>query len=79
MHSPCTKFHFKQTILNFGTKFVQKGYFGSTTNKSEHHHYILQIRIGLRNKFHLKLTVFWTKFTQKENFQSQTEKVNITI
>ena len=26
-----TKFHFKQTILNFGTKFAPKGYFKSKT------------------------------------------------
>ena len=27
------KFHFTQTILNFGMKFVQKQYFQSKTNK----------------------------------------------
>ena len=30
------KFHFEQTILNFGTKFVQKGYFRAKVEKGEH-------------------------------------------
>ena len=36
--------------------------------KSEHHHLILHIRIGLGTKFQLKLTIlfFWTKFTKKK-------------
>ena len=29
-----TKFHFTHTILNFGTKFTQKGYFQSKTKKA---------------------------------------------
>ena len=41
----------------------------------------MHIRINLHTKFQLKLIIliFWTKFTQKEYFQSNTEKVNITI
>ena len=31
--SVCIKFHFKQTILNFGTKFTQKEYFWSKLEK----------------------------------------------
>ena len=74
------KFHFKQTILNFGTKLIQKGYFGQN-KKSEHHHWILYIRIVLGTKFQLKLKIliFWTKFVQIGYFRSKTEKVNITI
>ena len=48
--------------------------------KSEHHHWILLIRISLGTKFQLKLTIltFWTKFTQKGYFWSKTKKVTNT-
>ena len=41
----------------------------------------MYIRISLGTKFQLKLTIliFWTKSTQTGYFQSNTEKVNITI
>ena len=49
--------------------------------KSEHHHPIQYTHIRLDNEFHLKQIIFtfWTKFAQKEYFQSKTEIVNITI
>ena len=49
--------------------------------KSENHHWILHIPINRGNKFQLKLTILisWTKFGQNEEFQSETNKVNITI
>ena len=39
---------------------------------------ILHVRISLSTKFQLKLTVstIWIKFSQKECFQSKTEKVS---
>ena len=42
---------------------------------------ILQIRIRLGTKFHLKETIlnFTTKFAQKGYFRSKTEKLNITL
>ena len=57
----------------------KKGVFHN--RKSEHHHWILHIRISLANKFLLKLTIliFWTKFAQKRKFWSETGKVNTTI
>ena len=49
--------------------------------KSEHHHWILHIRISLGTKFLLQLTIliFWTKFAQSRCFWSKTEKVYTTI
>ena len=40
------------------TKFAQKGCFWSKT-KSEYHHWILQMRMSLGNKFQLKLTCWF--------------------
>ena len=79
-----TKYHFKQTVLNFCTKFAQKEYFWSKKEKKkrkENDHWILHIQVSLGTKFQLKLTIllFWTKFAQKEYFRSKTEKVNIII
>ena len=61
------KFHFKLTILNFWTKFVQKEYFRSKTKWSEHYHWVLHIRISLSTKFRLQMAIFifWTKFSKK--------------
>ena len=54
--------------------FVENG-------RSEHPHWILNIRINLDTKFELKLKIwiFWIKFSQKEYSRSKTKKVNITI
>ena len=51
------------------------------SRKSKHHHRILQIRISLATKFQLKLIIlsFWTKFAQKECFQSKKKKVSSII
>ena len=41
----------------------------------------MHIRISLGTKFQLKLRIliFWTKFAQKEFFQSKTENMNKVI
>ena len=51
------------------SSFTKKGVFG-IKQKSEHHHWILDVRISLRTKFQLKLEIliFWTKFAQKGCF-----------
>ena len=76
-----TKFQFKQTILIFGIKFAQKGYFCSKNEKSEHHYWIVPIWISLSTKFQLKVTIliFWTKFTQKGYFWFKTEKSHFCV
>ena len=84
-----TKFHLKLLILIFSTKFAQKRISGQKPKKwtsqkqkkSEHHHWILHIPIGLAIKFQLKLIILilWTKFAQKGYFRSKTKKANITI
>ena len=54
--------------------YRKKGIFGQKW-KSEHHHWILHIRISTGTNFQLKLTAlnFWTEFTQKGYFWSETE------
>ena len=49
--------------------------------KSEHHYWILHIRISLGTKFLLKLTIliFLTKFAQKGNFRSKTEILHLCV
>ena len=78
-----TKFQLKLTIMIFWTNFGQKGYLRSKreNGKSEYHHRILHIRVGLGTKFQLKLLIlsFWTKLNQKEYFRSKMEKQNTTI
>ena len=71
----------KLIILIFWTKFTQKKYFWSKTEKSEHNPLIVHIQISRGTKFHLKLKslLFWTKFTQKGYFHWKTEKVDTTI
>ena len=51
----------------FLSNFAQKTCFWSKTEKNEHHHWILHIRISLGTKFQLKLTIliFWIEFVQK--------------
>ena len=43
--------------MNFGTKFFQKRYFRWETEKNEHQHLIMHLRIRLGIKFQLKLIV----------------------
>ena len=50
------------TILMFWTKFAQKGYFPSKTEKSEYHYWILHIRVSFCTKFELKLTILGVFF-----------------
>ena len=72
-----TKFQQKLTILIFWTKFAQKSYFWSITEKSEHHHWIVYVQTSLGTEFQLKLTImiFWDKFSQKGYFQSKIKKI----
>ena len=72
-----TKFQLKLAILIFGLNLL-KNVFLVQNRKSKHHHVILHIRISLSSKFQLKLTIlsFWTKFTQKEYFQSKAEQAD---
>ena len=60
---------------------LPKRVFLVSNRKSEHHHWILHIRISVGTKFQLKLTslIFWTKFLPKGYFQSKTNKMNTTI
>ena len=53
--------------MTFWTKFAKKKGISSQNGKSEHHHRILHIRISLRTKSQVKLTIliFWTKFAQR--------------
>ena len=69
---------FKLTILTFWTKFTPKRIFPVKNKKSEHHYWILHIRISLGTKFQFKLIIltFWTNCAQKGYFQSKTKKVN---
>ena len=56
-----SKFHLKQAILIFCTKFAQKRYFRSKTRKGEH------IVISLDAKFHLKekILIFFGQISPK--------------
>ena len=72
-----TRFHFKQTVLKFGTKIGLKKYFPSKTEwKNEHLHYILHIEINLGTKFKLKLTICFCvlKFPKKSNVGQKQKK-----
>ena len=73
------KFHF----MRFGIlepNLPKKGIFGRKW-KSEHHYWILYIRISLGTNFHFKQTTFnfGIKFAQKRYFWSKREKVIIAI
>ena len=76
-----TKFHFTQTIFNFGTKFAQKGYFLSKTKKVNIIIEFYIFELILAAKFHFKRTIlnFGIKFAQKRYFRLKTKKVNTTI
>ena len=64
----------------FWTKFAQN-VFPVLIRKSEHHHWILHLRISLGTKLQLKLTssIFRTKFFQKGSFRSKTEKSHLCM
>ena len=61
---------------NFMNQICPKRVFSVKNGKSEHHCWILLIRISLGTKFQLKLTIliFWTNITQKGYFRSKKEK-----
>ena len=62
-----------------------KRVFTIKNGKSEHHHWILHIRISLSSKLHLKLgfnfwdLIFWTKFAKKAISGWKRKKVNNII
>ena len=64
---------------------MPNGFFGKNlpveNEKSEHHYWILYIRISLVTKFQLKLIIliFLDQICSKRVFQSETEKVKTTI
>ena len=81
-----TKFHAKQTISNFATKFAPKKVFPIENRKTEQlliffffffflNYWILHIQISLDTEFQVKLIIliFRTKFALKEYFRSKTE------
>ena len=78
-----TKFQLKLTFFIFLTRFDQKGFFWSKTEKVSNTYFLHNS--GYSNsssaKFQLNLTILilWTKFAQKRYFKSKTEKVNIII
>ena len=67
--------------VEFWGQICPKKIFSVKNDKSEHHHWMLHIRISLGTKFKLRLTIliFQTKFAQKVYFRSKSAKVNITI
>ena len=77
--------------INLGSRFqIQQFWFMEQifkkrilleNRKNGHHHWILHIGISLSTNFQLKQTIliFWTKFVQKGNFQSKTDKMHTTI
>ena len=64
----------------FGLSLPKRGN-SSQKRKSEHHQWILHIRISIGTKFKLKLIIwiFLTKFVQKGNFRSKTEKSHLCV
>ena len=75
-----TEFQFKQKILLFWTKFSQKWYLKSKTEKMNSAYWILHIRINLGTKIHnkLKTSIFSTGFGQKGYSRNKTEKESTT-
>ena len=74
------KSHFQQTILKFWTKFAQKGYSPSKTEKVNIaiEFCIFKLAYTPNVKLKLKILIFWTKFTQRGYLLPKSEKVNIT-
>ena len=64
----------------FGLSLLKRSN-SSQKRKSEHHQWILHIRISIATKFQLKLIIwiFLTKFTQKGNFRWKTEKSHLCV
>ena len=62
-------------------QICQKRVFLVSSRKSEYYHWILYIRISLGTKFQLKVTIliFWTKFAQKGELWSETEKSHLCV
>ena len=71
-----TNFSLNCQFWFFGPNLPEKGNSVWKQNLIEYHHCILPIRISVGNKFRLNLTtfIFWTKFAQKEEFGSETER-----
>ena len=67
--------------FDFLEQIYPKRAFLVKNRKSEHHHYILHIRIGLGTKFQLRSTIliFWAKFAQKGCFWSKTENSDLCV
>ena len=78
-----SKFQFKLIILFFGPSLPKKGISSQKRKKgkSEHQHWILDIRISLGTKFQLNLTIliFLTKFAKKGYFRSETETSHLCV
>ena len=74
-------FSLKTDNFNFLGQICSKRVFLVKNRKSEHHHWILHIRISLNTKLQLgqNILIFRTKLAQKRFFPSKTEKVNNTI
>ena len=64
------KFQLKFTILIFLDQVCPKGVIPVKNPKSEHHHWILHIRISLGTKFQIKLTIliFFDQICPKTEF-----------
>ena len=62
--------------IEYLDQICPKRLFPVYSRKTEHHHWILEIRINLTTKFWFKLTIlnFWTKFAQKRYSRSQKNK-----
>ena len=70
-----TKFHFEEiNWILWNCIFTRK-------KKSEHHHWILHIRLLIGAKFQLKLTIltFPTEFAQKVYFRCKTENADFCV
>ena len=65
-----------KSLLPYGRRDTEERMFPASNRKTEHHHWILHIRISLDTMFQLKVNIFifWTKFAQKGCFRSKTEK-----
>ena len=65
---------------DFLHQIYPKRLFPVKSGENEKHHWIQHVQTCLGTKFQLKLanSIFWTKFPQKEYFQSRMEKESIT-
>ena len=62
--------------FDFLDQICQKRVFPIKNKKTEHHHWILHVRISVGTKFQLKVTIlmFWTELSQKGYFHSKKKK-----